>query len=304
MKRKSCIFVVMGILLVFSAILCIQIMSKNPDDKIGEYYYIETTDTDGEIIRRSSEGVVDEASAEENEWGEDEALVEEKEWVEDAEESMTAVREMMHAMDFSVEQPHLELTEEEDRAYREAFLRLLKNELPIEGWNEGEDCYQNLWWAGIPYENLLEERDSVGFPYSYYYDDIDGDGKPEFGVNQQAVYFFDYELGEEACSVSYCGQSIYFEKLLGVGKIWEHDGLHAWVERNRYIVLNSDGEWETVLDLELCFSEEETTYYGINGVDVGKENWEELTAPFYEAIEYEIPTKTLMEVFGELLEAD
>lgn len=69
-------------------------------------------------------------------------------------------------------------------------------------------------------------------------------------------------------------------------------------------MLNSDGEWETVLALELCFSEEKTTYYGINGVDVGKENWEELTAPFYEAIEHEIPTRTLTEVFGELLEVD
>ncbi len=28
----------------------------------------------------------------------------------------------------------MELTEEEDLAYKEAFLRLLKNELPIKGW--------------------------------------------------------------------------------------------------------------------------------------------------------------------------
>ena len=33
-------------------------------------------------------------------------------------------------------------------------------------------------------------------------------------------------------------------------------------------------------------------------------DWEELTAPFYEAIENEIPAKTLTEVFGELLEAE
>ena len=70
----------------------------------------------------------------------------------DAENDVAAVCEMMRAMDFTVEQPHMELTEEEDRAYKEAFLRLLKNELPVKGWNEGEDYYQDLWWAGILYE--------------------------------------------------------------------------------------------------------------------------------------------------------
>jgi len=217
-------------------------------------------------------------------------------------EDVAAVCEMMRAMDFTVEHPQMELTEEEDRAYREAFLRLLKSELPIKGGNEGEDCYQNLWWAGISYEELLEERDSEKVFYTYYYDDIDGDGKPEFGVNQQAVYFFDYELGEDACSISYCGQNIYFEGVLGVGKMWEHDVQHAWVERFRYIVLNCDGEWEEVLDLECGY--DEPNYYEINGVDVGKENWEKLTAPFFEATEHEIPTKTLVEVFGELLDAN
>lgn len=231
---------------------------------------------------------------------------EENNWVGDTEDDVAAMCELVRAMDFTVEKPHMELTEKEDLAYKEAFLRLLKNKLPIEGWYE--DCYQDLWRAGIPYENLLEERNSAGFPYSYYYDDIDGDGKPEFGVSQGAVYFFDYELGEEACSVSYCGQSIYFAKMLGVGKMLEYDNQHAWTERFQYIVLNSDGEWETVLDLQLYFAEDEeetifTKYYFINGVDVGKENWEELTAPFFKATECEIPKKTLTEVFGELLES-
>lgn len=250
-----------------------------------------------------------ESSATQEGQEESENSVAENEWIGDTEDDVAVVCEMVRAIDFNVEQPHMELTEEEDRAYKEAFLRLLKNELPIEGWFEGEDCYQNLWWAGIPYENLLEERDSAGFPYSFYYDDIDGDGKPEFGVDQGAVYYFDYELGEEACSISYCGLSCYFEGFLGVGKMWEHDVLHAWVERFRYIVLNSDGEWEEVLELELYYAEDEgetiyTEYYLINGVHVEKEIWEELTAPFYEAIEHEIPAKTMTEVFGELLEME
>lgn len=230
-----------------------------------------------------------------------------------AESDVAEICDLVRAMDFTVEQPHMELTEEEDLAYKEAFLCLLKNELPIEGgeeWCEDGDRYRDLWWAGIPYEELLEEGDNTDFVQGccYYYDDIDGDGKPEFGVCQGAVYFFDYELGEKTCSVSYGGQRTYFEGLLGVGKIWEHDTQHGWVERFRYIVLNSAGEWEEVLQLELYYGEEKenvyTKYFLINDVNVGKETWEELTAPFYEAIEYEIPKKTLKEVFGELLESD
>ena len=170
----------------------------------------------------------------------------EVESVPDPEDDVAAVCEMMRAMDFTVEQPHLELTEE-DRAYKEAFLRLLKNELPIKGWPE--EYYQDLWKAGIPYGDLLEERDNIGSYNSYYYNDIDGDGKPEFGLTQGCVYFFDYELGEDACSISYYAERTYFKKLLGVGRIWERDVVHAGVERNRYIVLNSDGEWEPVIDL-------------------------------------------------------
>lgn len=100
----------------------------------------------------------------------------------------------------------------------------------------------------------------------------------------------------------YGGQRIYFGGLLGIGKLWEHDAMHAWVERFRYVVLNGDGEWDEALALELCYAEEEDTiyakYYLINGVDVGKEKWEELTTLFFEAAEWEILKKTLTEVFG------
>lgn len=226
------------------------------------------------------------------------APVEESERVEDTEDDVAAMRAMMCAMDFTVEQPHMELTEEEDRAYKEAFLRLLKNELPIEGWEV--EYYQGLWKSGTSYGDLLEERDT---DYSFYYDDIDGDGKPEFGLKQGCVFFFDYELGEDACSISYHAERQYFKKLLGVGRIWEQDGVHAGVERNRYIVLNSDGEWGSVINLQHFYGEKSDSYV-INHVHVGKETWEELTAPFFEATEHEVPAKTLREVFRDLLDAD
>lgn len=261
----------------------------------GKLFHPTLSDMEGEIIRRSFDKIADE------EQEESEASAAENEQIEDAEDDVAALCETVRAIDFTVEQPHMELTEQEDRAYKEAFLRLLKNELRIEGYPGGE-YYEDLW-KSAPFDELLERRDRDR--PAYYYDDIDGDGKPEFGVNYGCVYFFDYEPGEEVCSLYYDGQSEYFGKLLGVGKIWEIDCLHSQVERNRYIVMNSDGEWETVLELQLYedLGPEgwEPDHYVINNVDVGKEIWEELTAPFYEAIEHEIPGKTMTEVFGELL---
>lgn len=59
--------------------------------------------------------------------GEESAVPIEKD--NEAQDDVAAVCEAVRAIDFNVEQPpHMELTEEEDRAYKEAFLRLLKNE--------------------------------------------------------------------------------------------------------------------------------------------------------------------------------
>ena len=282
-KAAGIVFCILGLLLIYSII---------------HHYFLTVQEEQGKsepLMEKMDYSTVQE------EQKESEAPVEKSEQVEDTEDDVAVVCAMMRAMDFTVEQPHMELTEKEDRAYKEAFLRLLKNELPIEGWEV--EYYKDLWKAGIPYGDLLEERDNVGYPYSYYYDDIDGDGKPEFGLEQGCAFFFDYELGEDACSISYDAESQYFKKLLGVGRIWEHDGTHAGVVRNRYIVLNSDGEWENAIELQY-FTGGEQNYYVINHVDVGKEIWEELTAPFFEATEHEVPTKTLRELFGELLDAD
>ncbi|MDE7179063.1 MAG: hypothetical protein K2O59_14715 [Lachnospiraceae bacterium] len=39
--------------------------------------------------------------------------------------------------------------------------------------------YKDLWRAGIEFELLLKEKDTREYPYLYYYDDLDGDGKPD-----------------------------------------------------------------------------------------------------------------------------
>lgn len=225
---------------------------------------------------------------------------------EDLSESIhiSAVCQTVKNMDFAIKEPQMDITENEDRLYKEAYLKVLKNEMPLLGWEK--EYYSDLWMAGISFEELLERKDEDRFPYLLYYDDLDGDGKPELGVNQGCLYLFDYELGEGGVHVLYCQQSCYFGGILGAGQIWYHDGLHANVIRDRYVYLNRDNVWEEgALDLEREVGSAQnyylvgTTLY--KQIDVGEENWNEITAPFFEMTKHEIPRKTLLDVFGELL---
>ena len=218
---------------------------------------------------------------------------------------ISAVCQTVKSMNFTIKEPHLNITEEEDKLYKEAYLKVLKNEMPIFEWSE--QYYKDLWMAGIEFEDLHKRKNDNRFPYLCYYDDLDGDGKPELGINQGCLYLFKYELGESGVRVLYYQQSCYFGKLLGAGQIWYHDGLHAGVIRDRYVLLNEDNEWEEyALDLEQGVSTS-GKYYLVGTslyqrIDVGEEKWNEITKPFFEATEHEIPKKTFEEVFGELLE--
>ena len=220
-------------------------------------------------------------------------------------EYVSDVCDSVKNMDFTIREPRLDITAEEDRLYKEVYLQVLKNEMPILEWEK--QYYKDLWRAGIGFEDLLERKNDDSFPYLFYYDDLDGDGKPELGINQGCLYLFDYEIGEKGVRVLYCQESCYLGSILGAGQIWYHDGLHADVVRDRYVFLNKDNEWEEyALNLE----------HGINPLheyflvgtsrheqtDVGEKNWNEITKPFFEAAEHEIPQKTFAEVFGEMLE--
>lgn len=138
----------------------------------------------------------------------------------------------------------MDIDPEENQLYLEIYLKILKNEMPITN-TTGEEMYrQDLWKSGCDFEELLENKDKRNYPYLYYYDDLDGDGKPEFATSQGCIYIFDYEKEKDKCRVLYGGESCYFKKIIGAGQIWYHYGLHASIIRDRLIVLNEDIEWE------------------------------------------------------------
>ena len=231
-------------------------------------------------------------------WGDSEIQTEEEE---------IPVCDMVRAMDFTAREPRLDITPEENRAYLEGYLKVLKNEIPAIGEVEVK-YYKDLWRAGIEFEQLLKEKDTREYPYLYFYDDLDGDGKPEFAINQGCMVLFKYEKERQECRILYQTESCYFESIVGTGQIWYRDVLHADIERDHYIGLGEDSSFQDILCLEKGINPkhpfykvgigDDPTYYE----DVSEEEWNELTKPFFEMVEnHAVQRKTLEEVFEDLL---
>lgn len=221
------------------------------------------------------------------------------------EEKEISVCDIVKAMDFTAKEPYLEITPEENRIYLEGYLKVLRNEVPVIGKVEVK-YYKDLWKAGIEFEQLLKEKDTREYPYLYYYDDLDGDGKPEFAINQGCMFLFKYEKEQGECRILYQHESCYFKTIVGVGQIWRHDGLHANIVRDDLIGLVEDGSFQFILRLEKGSNPpyyeigvgDEPSYYEV----ASEEEWNEITQPFFEMVENNaVPQKTLEEVFGDLL---
>lgn len=236
------------------------------------------------------------------------------------------VCDIVRAMDFTVKESHLDITPEENRVYLEGYLKVLKNEIPVIGEVEVK-YYKDLWRAGIEFEELLKEKGTREYPYLYYYDDLDGDGKPEFAINQGCMFLFKYEPELDRCIILDSEESCYFNTIVGEGLIWRHDGLHADVVRDDLIGLDKDGNFEDILRLEegvnpkspyfkvgvsdtsLQYVDEiDEAWKGLEAPfleyeDVSEEEWKEITESFFKMVENNaVLQKTLEEVFGELLE--
>lgn len=80
----------------------------------------------------------------------------------DESEYVSDVCNAVKNMDFTIREPRLDITAEEDRLYKEAYLQVLKNEMTILEWEK--QYYKDLWRAGIEYEDLLERKNDDRFP--------------------------------------------------------------------------------------------------------------------------------------------
>lgn len=237
----------------------------------------------------------------------EEAALQVKETALQAEEEIP-VCDMVRAMDFTAREPQLDITPEENQIYLKAYLKVLKNVIPITGLADGW-YYKDLWKAGIEFEELLKEKDTREYPWLYYYDDLDGDGKPEFAIEQGCMFLFKYDRELDECKILDSEEACYFKSFVGAGQIWRHDGLHADTVRDDLIGLGEDGSFQYLLRLDEGINpnhpyykigvDDDPTYYEV----VSEEEWNKITQPFFEMVEnHAVPQKTLEEVFGDLLE--
>ena len=224
-------------------------------------------------------------------------------------EEEASICEIVRAMDFTVNEPNLKITPQENLIYLEGYLKMLKNEIPVVS-EAGEQFYKDLWQSGIEFEELLKEKETREYPYLYYYDDLDGDGRPEFAIEQGCMFLFKYEEEPNKCRILYQTEACYFKKVVGAGQIWYHDGLHVNIMRDSLFVINDDGSFQEILSLAKSL-DPQYPYFEVkvlnddlpNFVNISEKNWNEITKPFFEMVENNgLPLKTLEEVFGGLLE--
>ena len=77
---------------------------------------------------------------------------------ESMESKIATICETLRSMDFTVNEPHMDITPEENSEYLEAYLQVLKNEMPVYDQMGEETYYRDLWKVGTEFEILLEEK--------------------------------------------------------------------------------------------------------------------------------------------------
>ena len=122
--------------------------------------------------------------------------------------------------------------------YREQFIKLLKEEIPVVDDRGYETTLSHIGYIEIDYD--YPDYDPNHYNYHFY--DVDGDGTPEIGVtdNHSFVYIFKYE--EDADRVVLWDEYLGGMVLLGTGKFiwrggWGGNGLMGLDQNGDYIFL-------------------------------------------------------------------
>lgn len=223
------------------------------------------------------------------------------------------LRIAMEGIAFQQERQNISLTPDEEKAYLQGYLKILRSELPlVSRWDEGQEYYKDLYQAGTPYRERLESKDESAFPYGIYYDDLDGDGKPELGLLEGAcLYVIKYEPGDDRGRIVWDrGDAVedaaaYFMGFMEKGVWFRYENSQKKIV-DCYDGPDEVGEWNRQLWLEQGLEAGdqyfEITVMGQETVPVNEEIWKELTEGFYSATENLLQLKSLAEVFGEELD--
>lgn len=220
--------------------------------------------------------------------------------------------------DFSVQEYPIDTTRYAgvvEQEFLKAFYDVLLNCVPLDYGDSGEKYFFRDQLGGL-FSYLSDEGFVELFVKntSYRLIDMDRDGLPElaveFDIDDLGVFggicILKYDMEEKRVT------NYYFELLegwgmllLGPNRFGLYDIRNVETDRSEYIVIDEQGETIQCFDFEMT-SMNETRYTvsgsgEINGeVVVIKEEWDELTDVFFDAMSSPIEFMTYEEVFGDV----
>ena len=243
----------------------------------------------------------------------------ESEIIEDAEsESEDIIAEIAYekakSIDFTAREYIIDTevyTKEMNEEYKEAFLQVLFNQMPIQ-YEDGEESYFeeiNPYLKESSDENYVKILTKA---FEYYYFDFDGDGLPELGIESRGrdVDFggpriWKYDAGSKR--VSNFGEYRWTGwKLLSSGKLYYEDQSSAGMIKYGYQEINSLGDIVREVEFFLMLQGPlNTEWYTISvdelkDVEIDKESWDEITNYFFEAIDNAVTGITFDELFSDI----
>ncbi len=226
------------------------------------------------------------------------------------------VCEKLRLIDFTIREYPINTevyTEEINREYKEIFLGVLFNQIPIQ-LDDGEQSYFN--------EIDLRDKESSEEDYTkiikqymnYYYLDFDGDGFPELIVEPRGgnVRFggpriFKYDRDSKKVYVD--GYRFMKYRPLCAGKFYYEDNGGASAIRYGYQEINSQGKIIEEATFQLVYpAYENPERYFITSVgefenvnvEIDKESWDEMLHDFFEAKDNAVEGITFDELFSDI----
>lgn len=235
---------------------------------------------------------------------------------EDITEEITAemVCERLRSIDFTIKEYPIDTevyTEETDREYKEVFLKVLLNQIPIQ-YEDGEETY----FEDIDPENLNTDNTTMIKEFFVYcYLDFDGDGLPELIVDPCGSYvrfggprIFKYDRDSKKVHVD--GYRFMRYRPLCAGKFYyENKGLAGSI-RYGYQEIDTQGNVveEVLFQLAYPSSYYPSERYIIDSVgefthvyvEIDKESGDEIFQDLFEAIDNAAIGVTFDELFSDI----
>ncbi|MCM1416389.1 MAG: hypothetical protein NC430_10755 [bacterium] len=248
--------------------------------------------------------------------GEKESLKETELTQEEIVEEITAemICEKLREVDFTIKEYPINeeiYTEEMDREYKEVFLQVLLNQMPVQ-YEDGEETY---------FEDIDPDKEKLNADhitmikefFVYCYLDFDGDGLPELIVDPRGAYvrfggprIFKYDRDSKKVYVD--GYRFMRYRPLCAGKFYyEYNGSADSLQYG-YQEIDSQGNVVEKVAFQHVYpapeyGQPERYFIGRLGdqyvhVEIDKESWDEIFRDFFEAMDHAVTEVTFDELFS------